>query len=285
MKIKNNNQLLGAHMSIAGGLEKSIELGASIGCNTIQIFTKSSRQWDLKPLTEKEILLFKETKKKYPTVNPIIAHCSYLVNIGSPTETVAKKSITTLIAELNRCDALEIPYLVLHPGSALDSSKEICITQIAKNLDHVFSKNTGPTMILLETMAGQGSTIGTTFQELAEIRAKTKLNSRIGICLDTCHVFQAGYRFFTPKEYANFWHEFDKAIGLEYLKAIHINDSKREFNQHVDRHETIGDGHIGLEAFKLLMHDKKLAHIPKILETPKLSIDADIKNMNTLLNL
>lgn len=281
---KKQTLLLGAHMSIEGGLEKAIERGASIGCTTIQIFTKSNRQWLSKKITPTEIDEFKKSQKKY-NINSVIAHCSYLLNLGSPKKEVQIKSITALLEELSRCELLGIPYLVLHPGARLSSDLEACIKTIAHNIDAALQKSNGKTMLLLETMAGQGSTVGATFEEIAQIRNLSKEKIKIGVCLDTCHVFAAGYDFTTKATYQNLWNNFDSIIGIKNLKVIHINDSKKELSSNVDRHEEIGKGKINIEGFKLLFNDERFFNIPKILETPKASLQDDKKNMDKLKQL
>jgi len=281
---KKHVLLLGAHISIEGGLEKAIERGASIGCTTIQIFTKSNRQWFAKKITEKEIEAFKHTQKRY-SIAPIVTHCSYLLNIGSPRKEVQSKSIKALSDELDRCNLLGIPYLVLHPGARLTSDLDTCIKTIALNLDIALEKSPGKTMVLLETMAGQGSVVGSTLEEIAQIRKLAKEKKRIGVCLDTCHVFAAGYNLTTKTTYKNLWNNFDKVIGLKQLKVIHINDSKKELSSKIDRHEEIGKGKIGLESFKLLLNDERFFATPKILETPKTSLEDDKKNMEKLKKL
>lgn len=281
---KKHTFLLGAHMSVEGGLEKAIERGASIGCTTIQIFTKSNRQWFAKKITSEQIKEFKKAQKEYK-VSPVIAHCSYLLNLGSPRKEVQEKSITALTTELDRCELLGIPYLVLHPGARLTSEVDTCIEAIAYNIDTAIQKSNGKTMVLLETMAGQGSVVGSTFEEIAQIRKLAKEKKRVGVCFDTCHVFAAGYDFTTKETYKKLWENFDATIGIKNLKAIHINDSKKELASRVDRHEEIGKGKIELEGFRLLFNDERFFSVPKILETPKTSLQDDKKNMERLKKL
>ena len=277
---------MGAHMSIAGGIYKSVERGESIGCTCIQIFTKSNRQWYAKPLTKEDIDEFKLTLKNSDIIQDIVAHSSYLINIGSPNKTINKKSVESLSLELQRCEALGIPYLIFHPGAHLTSSIEKCLELIAKNINTIIDQNPGKTMLLLENTAGQGTNVGYTFEQLATIYKKVRKKSRVGFCLDTCHAFVAGYDFTTEKTYNAMWKEFAKVIGLKKLKVIHINDSKKGLGAHTDRHEDIGKGKIGLEGFRLLFNDKRFFDTPKILETPK---DKDLKqdkmNMETIYKL
>lgn len=264
---KKNTPLLGAHISVAGGFYKAIERGASIGCTTIQIFTKSNRQWHAKTISDDEVKQFKHAQKHY-SISPIIAHASYLINIGSPNPQAAHKAVEALIVELERCQALDIPYLVLHPGSHLNTDETACLDRIAEHLSYVFTHVPGKSMILLETMAGQGSGTCSTFEQIAYIMKKVKPKSRIGVCIDTCHIFAAGYDFRDATSYKKMWHTFDTIIGRKYLKVIHMNDSKRECGSRVDRHEYIGKGKIGLEGFSLLMNDTTLSDVAKIVETP-----------------
>ena len=276
--------LLGAHISIAGGFEKALIAGESIGCTAIQIFTKSNRQWAAKNITQQDANLFKETWEK-SNVTSIIAHASYLINIGSPNEETSNKSTKALAEEISRCDALGIRYLVVHPGSHLQEGIDKCILIIARNLDTIFDTISTNVTILLETMAGQGSSIGYHFEQIARIRTLSKYKAKIGACFDTCHAFAAGYDFTTKKTYEHMWNHFDKTIGLEHLYAIHMNDSKRECGSRIDRHQDIGLGKLGLLPFEFLINDPRFFDIPKILETPKTSLAEDLKNMETLKNL
>ena len=273
--------LYGAHMSIAGGLDKAIYAGQSIGCTTIQLFTKSNRQWTTSELTEEDITSFKQAKKN-TDINPIIAHTAYLINIGSPQKNIEQKSIESLMVELDRCNKLSIPYLVLHPGSHLGTNEQYCLDQITENINTIFEKQQGQTMLLLELMAGQGSTVCYTFEQLAYIFNHIKNKKQIGFCFDTAHAWAAGYDFSTPQTYKTMWQQFDDIAGLENLKVLHINDSKTLRGSYVDRHETIGKGTIGLEAFTLLMNDERFFDVPKILETPKDTIEDDAYNMEIL---
>lgn len=276
--------LLGAHMSIAGGLEKAFIRAASIGCTTLQIFTKSNRQWAFQEPTTEERVLFTKTKKE-TGITSIIAHASYLINMGSPDSDIHKKSVIAATKELQVCEDLEIPYLVMHPGSYTTGTPDQAIAAIAQGIEKILHHVPGHSMILLETMAGQGTTVGKTFKELAAIRELISQKNRVGICLDTCHVFAAGYDISKPEGYDALWKDFHHAIGLSHLKAIHMNDSKKECASHVDRHEDIGKGEIGLEGFRLLMNDERFFSIPKILETPKTDLEDDARNMTTLKRL
>ncbi|MCD6379059.1 deoxyribonuclease IV, partial [bacterium] len=260
---------LGAHMSIAGGVHLALERGKETGCNAVQLFVKSSNRWEARPFREDEITAFRENKNDYKE-NFIMAHSSYLINLASPEPEQIKKSVDALLVEMERCEILGIPYLVLHPGSHKGAGEENGIISIAKNLDLVFSETSGfNTTILLETTAGQGNTIGHKFEHLAGIINRLNDNSRVGVCYDTCHTFSAGYDIRTEKNYNETFAKLDQIIGLDKLKAFHINDSKTDFNARKDRHEHIGKGKIGEKAFSFLVNDTRFNQIPMILETPK----------------
>ncbi|MDZ7859419.1 MAG: deoxyribonuclease IV [Candidatus Krumholzibacteriota bacterium] len=260
---------LGSHMSIAGGVHLALERGKEAGCNAVQLFVKSSNRWKARPLKEEEIAAFHKNRNNYRE-NFIMAHTSYLINLASPEPKQAEKSIEALVIETKRCEILGIPYLVLHPGSHKGSGEDEGIKAIAGNLDQVFSETSGfNTMILLETTAGQGNTIGHRFEHLAEITSRLKDKSRVGVCYDTCHSFAAGYDIRNKKVYEKTFSQLNKVIGFENLKAFHINDSKNDFNSRKDRHEHIGKGKIGKKAFSLLVNDSRFKNIPMVLETPK----------------
>ncbi len=284
MPQRNNQLLLGAHISIAGGIDQAIYRGESIGCTAIQIFTKSNRQWFGKPLTQENINAFKQAWKQ-SNIQSVITHASYLINLGSSNPETVSKSAKALSDELKRCDQLGIPYLVLHPGSHGQNSEEHALQQVAQQLDEVFKATPGKTTILLETMAGQGTNLCHRFEQIASIYQSSNYKDRLGVCLDTCHIFAAGYDLRTALSYKSVLKEFDTVLGLDLLKAIHINDSKKTLGSRADRHEHIGKGTIGLDAFRLLFHDNRLAHIPKILETPKESLEDDVRNMAVIKKL
>lgn len=265
--MKEKTILLGAHTSISGGFYKAIEEGEQIGCTAIQIFTKSGRSWFAKKITPEEINKFKETLKN-SHIKTVIAHSAYLINLGSPKKETEEKSIAGLKLELERCEQLGIPYLVIHPGAHLKTGEEKCLKQIAKNLDSILKKHDGKTKILLETTAGQGTNVGYKFEHIKEILDLSKEKNKLGVCLDTCHIFSAGYDIGSPKGYKKVMEQFSKIIGIKNLKAIHLNDSKTELNSRKDRHENIGKGTIPISTFKLIMNDKRFEKIPKILETP-----------------
>ena len=266
-KKKIFNALVGAHISIAGGFYKSIKRAEEIGCTTMQIFTKSNRSWFGDKIKKEDAEKFKETLKN-SNLSKIMAHTSYLINIGSVKADVEKKSISALKHELHRAEQLEIPYLVFHPGAHLGIGEEECIKKIAHNLNIVLKEATGATKVLLETTAGQGTNVGYKFEHLKKIYDLCKYKKLLGICLDTCHVFAAGYDISTKEKFKKTLSEFKKTIGIKNLKAIHLNDSKTECGSRKDRHANLGNGKISLGTFKTIMQDKSLKSIPKILETP-----------------
>jgi len=280
---KEHSLLLGAHMSIAGGIDKAIERGESIGCTAIQIFTKSNRQWRAKELSDEEITAFKQAWKN-SSIASVVVHASYLLNIGSSDPDLEKKSLEALKVEFQRCADLGIPYLVLHPGSSTTGDEKSCLAKISKNIDKLLGHIPDGTL-LLETMAGQGSQVGYTFEQLAEIIKHADHKKRIGVCIDTCHLLAAGYDFRTEKTYHEMWKHFDATIGIHKLKAIHINDSHKDLGSRVDRHADIGKGKVGLEGFKLLLNDPTLFDVPKILETPRAELADYKKNMDVLKGL
>jgi deoxyribonuclease IV len=265
--------LVGCHVSIAGGIHKVFDRGESVDCTAIQIFTKSNRNWFDKKLEPEEIEKFKAAAKQ-SSIKAIVAHTGYLINIGSNKEATAQQSTNSLLDEIRRCQELGVKVLVLHPGSHLGAGEESCIKQIAHKLDHVLEQSDGTVTIALETMAGQGTNIGYTFEQLKEIRSLCKHKRKIGFCLDTCHVFAANYDISTEDGYKETFKQFDAILGLEHLKVIHMNDSQTKLGSRVDRHAPLGKGYMKLETFDRIMNDKKLIDVPKILETPS---DPDMK--------
>jgi deoxyribonuclease-4 len=277
--------LIGAHTSISGGLQNALYEGAAIGCTCIQIFTHSNRQWGMPPLKKADLQELNEARKK-TGITQIMVHASYLINIASSNEMVRKRSITGLRDELLRCEELKIPLLVMHPGSAVGLSPKVGLENIVEAVNSILAiVPYRYTTLLFENMAGQGSSLGSTLEELAHLYNAIKHHNRVGFCIDTCHAFVAGYALDTEQGYKDFWHLFQKIIGLEHLKAIHMNDSQKDVGSRVDRHADIGKGKIGLEAFKRIMHDKRFAHIPKIIETPRTTLEDHARNLATLRSL
>ncbi len=277
--------ILGAHMSIAGGVDKAIERGASIDCDAIQIFVKNNNQWFAKEQTKEEIERFKKLQKE--TNIFVFAHTGYLINLASPKEDVYEKSMESMLGEIIRCQKLDIPYLVLHPGSHLGTGEETGIKKIIKSLNKLFKETKKSTVkVLLETTSGQGTNLGYKFEHISEIIAGISEKTRTGVCFDTCHSFSAGYDIKSKDGYKKTMEEFDKIIGIKNLLAFHINDSKFPMGQKKDRHEHIGQGFLGLEAFENILNDKRFKNIPMVLETPKdEDLKEDVENLKTLRSL
>lgn len=270
-------------MSIAGGVDQAILRGASIGCEAIQIFTKSSRQWFASPYTKNEIENFKRFKKE-KGIQIVIAHDSYLLNLGSPNEPLRKKSVQAMRDELERCETLEIPYLIAHPGSHTGAGEEKGIFLIAKSLSEIHKSCKGfKVQIALEITAGQGTNLGYRFEQLKKMMEQTNEPERLKVCFDTEHAFAAGYEIRTKEGLERTFFEFDQTIGLKNLVAFHLNDSKKELGSRLDRHEHIGKGMLGAEVFKFLMQDARFFGLPMCLETPKgPDLKEDVENLTLL---
>ena len=271
MKKKPNRRgpLLGAHMSIAGGIGNALLAGKKVDCDAIQIFTRSSRQWAAKPYTREEIELFCANRQT-TGIATIIAHDSYLLNLGSPDKALKKRSIAAFVDELERCEVLGVKNLIAHPGSHVGAGEPQGIQTIAQSLDEVHRACPGyQARVSLEITAGQGSNLGYRFEQIARIIDATRESDRLRVCFDTEHAFAAGYDIRTEEGYEHTFDEFDETIGIDRLAAFHLNDSKKEFNSRVDRHEHIGKGHIGIDAFRRLVNDRRFWGLPMCLETPK----------------
>lgn len=279
--------ILGAHESIAGGVFNAIERGKKATCDTIQMFNKSNNQWQAKKISSDELdKYFEAIDKTGVTVST--SHTSYLINIASPNPELNEKSYMALKEEMERCQVLKIPNLVMHPGSHVGTGEEIGMDKIAENLVRLFEEldNAQSVTLLLETTAGQGSNLGYTFEQIAYMIDKAGSHDKLGVCLDTCHIFAAGYPISDPKDYKKTIKQFDDTIGLDRLRIIHMNDSKKEFESKRDRHEHIGEGFIGLDAFANFVNDKRLENVPMILETPKGDeLVEDIENLKRLRSL
>jgi len=289
--------LFGAHMSIAGGCYKALLAAQEHGMDTLQLFTASPRNWrgnDLTKnsrwggLTEEVVQQFAQTWRTTTLQSPI-AHDSYLINLASSDAFLYRRSLDAFVAELERAEALGLSYVVMHPGTAVDGDEAAGLTRVAGALDEVHERCPRfKVRVLLETTAGQGSTLGHRFEHLAEILSQVAKPERLGVCLDTCHVFAAGYPLAPEKEYRTTLRAFDRLIGLEKLKAFHLNDSKKPQGSRVDRHEHIGKGCMGLEPFRLLVNDRRFRKHIMILETPKEGPhdeDMDVVNLATLKSL
>ncbi len=275
--------LLGAHVSIAGGRYKAPLRGKEIGCSSIQLFTGNPTQWETKKLAKAEIEAFHKAVEA-TSVHPAAAHTGYLINLASARKEVSLRSYETLLREMERAELLGIGAIVMHPGSHLRDGEKKGIRRIGNALYRAFD-STKPSRlnILLETTSGQGTSLGYRFEQIAEIIRHAKYNDRLGVCLDTCHVFAAGYDFRSRDSYERLIRDFDRVIGLHRLKLLHVNDSKGPRGSRLDRHEHIGKGHIGLRAFSFLLNDQRLKDLSFLLETPK-GKDGEGRDMD-LINL
>lgn len=292
--------LFGAHMSIAGGYHKALLLAQEHGCETIQLFTsqpkvwpviaapaskvalqegkrlaRHSSPWQAKELDEEEVRMFRQTLRRTRLKLPL-AHNSYLINLASPDEALYRRSIEAFVVELQRAERLGLRYLVMHPGAHVDSGEEAGLSRVAAALDEAHRRCPGfRVQVLLETTAGQGSTLGHRFEHLARILSGVAEPGRLGVCFDTCHVFAAGYALAPERDYRATMREFDRVIGLKRLRAFHVNDSLKPQGSRVDRHAHLGQGCLGLEPFRLLVNDPRFRTRPMVLETPKESPDND----------
>lgn len=286
---RSGQTLLGAHQSIAGGLSKAVERATETGCQCLQIFTRNINRWDVSAIDPEEAARFREAVTE-SSLGLVVAHDSYLINPASADDQLRDKSIAGLVTELERAEMLGIPWVVAHPGAAGEQPVETALLRAADGIGAALSA-TGrlASGILIETTAGQGSCLGASFEEiatmLARIDRRPAFSARVGVCLDTCHVFAAGYPLAPTAALDTTLRQFDRLIGIQRLKLIHANDSKRERGSRVDRHEEIGKGKIGLEAFGLIMNHPMLAGIPLILETPKEGVDGKPTPANDRRNL
>lgn len=264
---------IGAHVSAKGGVENAPLNAAGIKAQAFALFTRNQRQWASKPLSEKNITLFKENcEKSGYDPSCILPHDSYLINLGHPEEENLEKSRTAFLDEMQRCELLGLKFLNFHPGSHLNRiSPEGCLERIAQSLNLALEKTTHVTAVI-ENTAGQGTNMGHRFEHLARIIGNVNDKSRVGVCLDTCHTYSAGYNIKTKDGFEKTLTEFDTVVGMEFLKAMHLNDSKKPLGSRVDRHESIGKGSLGTAPFKVIMNDPRFDNIPMVLETPDSSI-------------
>jgi len=278
-----HGDLIGAHISTKGGLHTVFERASIINASAIALFAKNSNQWKGKTLTDDDVALF----AKLRSVQPIVTHASYLINLATTNEEFHRKSIAAMIDELDRAERLGIHGVVLHPGAHLGAGVDAGLDQIARSLDQIHAAIPNHKVVtLLETAAGQGSCLGCTFEELGRIRDLADDKARVGVCIDTCHIFAAGYDIRTPDGYARAIAEVEEFIGIENVGVFHLNDSKKPLGARVDRHEHIGDGAIGLDAFRFLLNDERFRRIPKLLETPKkIEHESDRRNLAVLRQL
>lgn len=274
---------LGAHTSISGGVAESIPRAVALGFTAAQIFVKNNKQWFAPELNPADVALFRERREAADLV--VFGHNSYLVNPGSAKPDIFDTSVKSLSAELLRADALGLPFLVMHPGSHGGTGEEAGLARIVEGLELVLKATPKvKTRLALENTAGQGSCLGQKFEHLAYILNKISKPDRFGVCLDTAHLLEAGYDIRDAKNYKATFAEFEKVIGAQWLLGFHLNDSKTPLGSRVDRHEHLGGGHVGLEAFRLVMEDKRWRDIPKVLETPKSEdMHEDVENLKKLL--
>lgn len=278
--------LIGAHTFVNGGPASAIDAAEKLGFTAIQIFTKNNNQYFARDLTEKEINDFRDKLSK-SNIKFVVSHDSYLINLCAKDPLGLEKSRAAFIKELERCEQLGIPHLNFHPGAHTGQGEEEGIKIIAESLNYAHEQTKGyKTKSMLEATAGQGSALGYRFEQLRKIIDLVDEPDRMSVCIDTCHIFAAGYNLRDPKEYKKVIKEFDDIIGLDRLQCIHMNDSKKDLGSRVDRHDHIGKGFIGLEGFTNIMNDKKIERVPKVLETPKEKDQKeDVENIKVLLGL
>jgi len=280
--------ILGAHMSIAGGYYRAVERAKEAGCDCVQLFTKNNNQWRAKELTREDIAQFRSALTEHKILHPI-AHDSYLINLASPDAGLWKKSVDSFVVEVLRAENLGLEAVVTHPGAHTCASAEAGLKAVVRALDEVHGQTRGAKLIvLLETTAGQGSCLGWRFEHLAEIMGSVKDPDRLGVCFDTCHVHAAGYELGTQRGYQNTMKQLADTVGLEHVRAFHVNDSKNERGSRVDRHAHIGRGRLGLEAFRLLLADRRFRGVPMYIETKKEQengVEMDVVNLGTLRSL
>lgn len=276
---------LGAHESVAGGLYKAFERIAKVDGECLQIFTRNQRQWNPASLRQEEIDLFKEAREASGGM-VVASHASYLVNLATAKEELLKKSVNNVALELQRCDQLNIPYVVMHPGSHGGDGVEAGLERFVAGLDAAYEQSGVEVQLLVETTAGQGTGLGATFGELEYILSNSNFSDLLGVCVDTCHIFAAGYELRSAAGYNATMVELDQTVGIDKVRFFHLNDSKKERGSRIDRHEHIGKGMIGLEGFENLLNDDRFRDLPMTLETPKSEdLSEDITNLKTLRSL
>ncbi len=279
--------LIGAHMSVAGGLYTAFERADRVGCPAMQIFTKNSNQWSDPQLLNEDIAKYRQAQNK-SKVRIVVSHDSYLINLCGATQELLSRSRKAFINEIERCAVLGINFMIFHPGAHTTQDRKAALKVVSESLNVAHDATSSSKVVtLVETTAGQGTTVGSSFGEIAEIISRVSNQERVGVCIDTCHIFAAGYDIRTRSKYDKTMKEFDDILGIETLHAIHFNDAKRPLNSRVDRHEHIGKGEIGKQAFGFFMNDARLTEIPKILETPKGEdgYSMDIENLGLLQSL
>jgi deoxyribonuclease-4 len=270
-------------MSISGGVDTAFDRGAQIGCDAMQIFTKNNNQWRAAPLKEDAVERY-HRRQAETGITPVVAHASYLLNLATPDDALWRKSIDALLIELERCEVLYIPYLIIHPGSHMESGEDAGIARIAEALNLAHERLPDVQVkITLETTAGQGTNLGYRFEQLAAMIEGTEARDRLTVCYDTCHTLAAGYDFRTPEGYAEVFKQFDEVIGLDRLTVFHFNDSKKDMGSRIDRHAHIGEGEVGLDGFRHILNDPRFQETPMLLETPKSKdMHEDVENLARL---
>jgi deoxyribonuclease-4 len=281
----NKMPLLGAHESVARGIHLAFDRIQDAGGNALQIFTRNQRQWNPAPVSQEEQQLFTAAWQKHGNM-PVASHASYLINLASGKPDLVKKSITAFADELKRCELLNLSLVVIHPGSHGGDGVETGISRFTENLDRALEIADNEVMVLLETTAGQGTGLGSRFEELAAILEGSQYPEKLGACIDTCHIFAAGYDIRSEESYQATMDEFDTLVGIQRIKFFHLNDSKKGLGSRVDRHEHIGQGEIGLDGFRNLLNDPRFTDHPMTLETPKgKDLQEDRDNLATLRSL
>ncbi|MES1227860.1 MAG: deoxyribonuclease IV [Armatimonadota bacterium] len=260
--------LIGAHMPTSGGLPAAIRDGKDIGCTTVQVFTSSPRQWASKPVTDEMAASLQAALKETEIGDHVVSHDTYLINLSAPDLEIRRKSLEALTREMNRCGKLGIPYVVSHMGAHAGQGVSEGLKLVAEGAKEVLANSPSNVTLLMETTAGQGSSLNARFEEIAEVFDLTGSPSNLAICLDTCHIFAAGYNLVTPDAYTKTFEEFERLIGVHRIKVVHVNDSQKGLGTRVDRHAHLGEGMIGETAFRCLVHDSRFENVPLVVETP-----------------
>jgi deoxyribonuclease-4 len=281
--------LFGVHLSVAGGLQNALLGARDIGCDCVQLFVKNQRQWKAAPLLPEHIETFQAARRE-AGLTPLLAHASYLLNLASPVTPMRRRSKHALLDELQRCEALAIDYLIFHPGSAKGGTEHVALRHVARGLNEIIRKTKGfRTHLLIENTAGQGTAVGHRFEQIAAIIGRVEEPERVGVCLDTCHLFAAGYDIRSAEGYTAMMDELDAVLNVAQVKCVHVNDSKGRLGSRIDRHEHIGKGQIRKSGFAHIINDPRFAGIPMILETPKgkdgRGVDYDRLNLKRLRSL
>jgi deoxyribonuclease-4 len=284
---------LGAHMSVAGGLPRAVDRAVAHGCEALQIFAKNASQWRGRSIPDDEIREFRARVRR-ARLAPVVSHASYLINLATPHRNLRGQSMAAMADELDRADALGLFGVVLHPGCYTDGERDRGLTLVAEAIDILLARRRGSATVILEQTAGQGTSLGASFEEIRTIIDRSRMKKRLRVCLDTCHLIAAGYDIASPTGYAETFERFDRIVGLDRLSVFHLNDSKKPLGSRVDRHTHIGEGAVGLEGFQRLVNDRRFAGLPMLLETPKSSRNSptaiavdplDQKNLATLRGL